>query len=398
MLPRPAHTPEGTGRLTAAGLDAVQRLEIMAGDDEPVLLFYYKPVPGNPFQALLYAACWEQGIAPVPVPDLGSLDELRELLQLTDHVVLHLHWTGPLTAGARDEDEARRRTQDLLQRLEHHRDAGGRIVWTVHNARPHDCPHPDVDLSLRRELVRLADVVHVLSEATMSATRRVGYELPPERIVSIPHPNYVTAYPRFSDHQAARADAGLHPTAHVIGAIGAIRPYKRIPALLDAFEPLLHDRGPSRPQLLVAGDGADHALRDRVDRHPGAIGIFEPLEPTRLVDLVRACDVIALPYRDVLNSGALMLALSCGRPAVAPAVGTLTDFADEPSVTLFDPCDPGDLTLALRDALASARSEGIRASALTVAERFDPEVVARRFAEAIRKLVTDVDQRAPTDS
>jgi beta-1,4-mannosyltransferase len=387
MLPRPGYTTDGSGRLTAASIRALQSLEQLHPDrDDLGILAYYKPVPRNPFQALLYSGCWTRGIAPVAVPSLDSLGDLEDVRRFAPNVTLHLHWTHPLTAAASDERSSRALADAFLERLDRHREAGGTFAWTVHNTAPHEVRHADAERHLRRGLVDRADLIHILSEATIDEARRAGFELPQEKVVHIRHPNYIGAYPTWSDRLATRSRLGLRPSAPVFGAVGAIRPYKQTEALLDAFDQLPQGPAGTRAQLLVAGAGAEEPLRDRVARHPAAIGVFEHLADATMVELIRACDVIVLPYRDVLNSGALILALSCARPVVAPAVGGLTEVADHPVITTFDPSDPPDLTRALTTALEIAGDPSVRRRALEAAESLDPDHLAGLFAGAIRRL------------
>lgn len=396
MLPRPGHS-DGSRRLTMASVQAMQTLELLhPGAPDLGVLAYHKPVPRNPYQSLLYRRCWDHGVAPVPVPSRDSLRDLTDITRMAPHVTLHLHWTSAITAGAADRDAAQRLATDYLDLVDRLRDAGGSFAWTVHNTWPHGLEHHDVELELRRGLVARADLVHVLSQATFDAARTAGYPLPPERTIHVPHPNYIGSYPARTDRVGVRSELGLDPTAPVLGAVGAIRPYKRTGMLLDAFDELLASSGQRpRPQLLVAGAGADVELRDRIELHPAAVGVLEDLDDGRLADLVRACDVMVLPYRDALNSGALVLSLSCGRPVVAPDVGGLTDLAGPPIVTPFDPNDAGDLTRALAEAIVTADDEDVRARALAVAEAFDPDALAETFAASVRRMWTG--QTAPRE-
>src|SRR5690606_10250440 len=47
-----------------------------------------------------------------------------------------------------------------------------------------------------------------------------------------------------------------------------------------------------------------------------------------VADFFAASDVVVLPFRNILNSGSLILALSFNRPVVAPAIGSLTELQE----------------------------------------------------------------------
>ncbi|MDG6250545.1 hypothetical protein, partial [Methanocalculus sp.] len=50
-----------------------------------------------------------------------------------------------------------------------------------------------------------------------------------------------------------------------------------------------------------------------------------------------AADVVILPYTDILSSGAALLALSFGKPIIAPAIGCIPQVLDNHGSILYDP-------------------------------------------------------------
>ena len=50
---------------------------------------------------------------------------------------------------------------------------------------------------------------------------------------------------------------------------------------------------------------------------------------SRLGLMLRAADLVVLPYRAIQNSGSAILALSADRPVVVPALGAMTELADQ---------------------------------------------------------------------
>ena len=70
-----------------------------------------------------------------------------------------------------------------------------------------------------------------------------------------------------------------------------------------------------------------------------------------------ASDVVAAPYLEILSSGTAMLALSFGRPMVAPRRGFLKDVITRDCGLLYDPTDPKGLESALRATLTARFDE-----------------------------------------
>ena len=68
---------------------------------------------------------------------------------------------------------------------------------------------------------------------------------------------------------------------------------------------------------------------------------------------MNACDVVVLPYRRILTSGAAVLAMSFGKPCIAPRAGCVTDILDENGAIFFDPSVSGNLERALRETVDS---------------------------------------------
>jgi len=112
-------------------------------------------------------------------------------------------------------------------------------------------------------------------------------------------------------------------------------------------------------RCLVTGAPADATLRTDIER--AAVGDprvrldLRHLKRAELATAHRAADLVALPYREILNSGSALLALSLDRPVLVPRRGALAELADtvgEAWVRCYD----GDLTPAvLAEALAWAR-------------------------------------------
>jgi glycosyltransferase involved in cell wall biosynthesis len=65
-----------------------------------------------------------------------------------------------------------------------------------------------------------------------------------------------------------------------------------------------------------------------------------------------ASDVVALPFRKILNSGSMLLAMSFGRCVVAPRAGSLPEAAYTEAYFAYDPDDPEGLAAELQRALS----------------------------------------------
>jgi glycosyltransferase involved in cell wall biosynthesis len=244
---------------------------------------------------------------------------------------LHLHWVEYLLHGRLCRRSPRLTDAAyaaLVRAIDRVRSRGGRIVWTAHNLAPHGFPSPHGEAAYRRwgpEILRRVDTVVAMSPAVARAVAAAVPETARARAVVIPHPHYRDQYRGAPDRQLARGLLGLARAGHLTCAIGLIRRYKRVPALIDSFvATALPDE-----HLLVAGPCDDPDLRAEVaraaarsDRVHLRIG---PLSDADFAAAVRAADLFVANFGEVLNSGSVFAALSLATPVLAPRQGALGD-------------------------------------------------------------------------
>ena len=159
----------------------------------------------------------------------------------------------------------------------------------------------------------------------------------------------------YGDWYAAHASGG--PDAGRLLFFGLIRPYKDVPNLVRRFagtvDPdlrLVVAGKPSSPEVETAVRTAA-AGDDRVELLLGHVPDAD------LAAAIGAAQLVALPYREMHNSGAVLLALTLGRPVLVPANAVTDAVAHEVGAWWVQRYD-GDLTAEqLTDALA--RTAGV---------------------------------------
>lgn len=347
----------------------------------------------NPFQRMLFADLARVGVTPAPVR--GLLRHLTTASRSADPGVLNVHWTTPVLRSVRDEEDARQRVSRVEDALGAFRDAGGRLVWTVHNVLPHDAQHHEAEVLLGRALAGHADVVHVLTERTVDAAAPY-YRLDPARTVCIPHASYLGMYADTVGRDEARRRLGLAADDAVLLALGRIRPYKGLDRLLDLVERLT--AADSRVRLLVAGSlgstAGSQPLARRLASTPGTVSMLRRVNDDDLQVWMRAADLAVLPYLRVLNSGAFLLAETFGLPVVGPRVGALAEREGEAHVRLFDDDDfEAVVGAAVRDLVQDPSGAApARASAAAAARARPPAAMAAAFADVVAPLFESPEQ------
>ncbi len=241
---------------------------------------------------------------------------------------------------------------------------------------------------------RLFDAVDAVVVHSDAGRRRLVEELavPKERVRVVPHGafDYLT---RLGSEAPIDPAAGDLDGRKVVLFFGLLRPYKGVDLLVEAFA-----AAPGDALLLVAGRAmmpveplrrraAELGIADRVRILPRFVS--EPEIPA----LFRRADLIALPYREIEQSGVLFTALAFGRPLLLSAVGGFVEVAERHGAArLVPPGDADALGASLADLLRDdeARAE-LAAAARAAAEG---PYSWRRAAEASEQLYGELLERA----
>lgn len=238
-----------------------------------------------------------------------------------------------------------------------------------------------------RELALLQGAArHVcISDEILREVRAAGFG--EERLLSIPNGVDLRAWAG----DPPPAALPFEPKAEVVLFLGRLAPQKRLDVLLRAVARL----APARPllRLAVCGEGP---LREDLEALCRELGIAERVAFLGVRDdvlaLHRAARVFVLPSEGEGLPNALLEALAAGTPTLATAVaGTVDVVRHEREGLLVAPNDPEALAAGLERLLGDAELRA-RLSAqgrARVAEAYDVDLAARRYAEAIEAVAAE---------
>jgi glycosyltransferase involved in cell wall biosynthesis len=351
------------------------------------VIAFYPYYSRNPYQSMLMADLPKLKVLAFPLGDPVANATPPSRAGRLDNYLLHMHWSHPILHNGKDHDEAAQRLERFKTNVLDMKARGGKLLWTVHNVFPHEPRFPDLETDLARFLVREAEAVHVLTPETPARTAD-HYPLPPEKTVVIAHSSYAGRYPDSISPAAARTRLGLGHDEHVFLAFGGVRPYTGLDGLLEAFAKAA-DADP-RLRLVIAGKPVYSAAFDDLtaacEADPRILTVFDSVPDDEVQVYFRAADTVVLAYRSILNSGALHLALTFGRPVVLPDLDSFRTFGGLPYATMFTHGDVG----SLHDALLAARDvrgRSVEEAARAAAERNHPRDMARGYADLIRRVM-----------
>lgn len=305
----------------------------------------------NPYQTLLANALQAEGVMVYfPQGYKRVLPIWRAIRQQPVAIaVLHLHWSNPYLKGS-----------DWLTRLVYSikflldilmvRLSGVRVVWTVHNRISHETRFPRLERWTQRMLTCLVDrlIVHHPSALDELVQR---YELAPARMAVIPHGHYRGAYGAAIEPVEARRALNLPQTGRLYLHLGMLRPYKGIERLLQVWQ---EQKSTLKGNILViAGKPLDEGYGQSLVRQAEAIAnvVLHSgfVESDRIPLYFSAADVVVLPFKSILTSGSLILAMSYGKPVIAPRTDTIVETLGAADWLLYDPQDEQGLLYALKE-------------------------------------------------
>jgi glycosyltransferase involved in cell wall biosynthesis len=376
---------EGVRRLTRDGMLRATNGERMLS---VVHLPYYEE---NAYQPRLMSALGQLGVRTIIGGGGGNF--LGSALFRWHADVLHFHWLHPYLLR-RGRFASIMRSSRFFLEIVVLKIAGKKVVWTAHNLTNHEGQHPRIERWATRQFCRWANAVIVhCNSAARATTEHFSLREPP---IVVPHGSYVGVYPDQFDREASRQALSLPAEATVFLFLGRIRPYKGVMELLGAFAAI--DRPDAR--LVIAGQ-PDESLtesdRTRLATAPNVDFMPGYVPDDRIGEFMCAADVVVFPYRDVLTSGAVLLAMSFGKACIAPRLGCIPETFGGDGGILYDASEPAALTEALAEALR--RSDELCAMGernRRLAEQSDWNTTAALTLDVYRKVLGQTANGTPT--
>ena len=264
--------------------------------------------------------------------------------------VLHIHFYQLFYADRNGKVKPSRVLKFLIN-LIYSRILGYRVVYTVHNLEPTYWLEPKwLDQLGHATLIHLADrlIVHCQEVKRIIANKYNRKQV----VFVMPHPNYIDYYQNYIIKEKAREKLALTEKGlFVFTFLGGIRPNKGIENLIRAFRKLKNtnyhlmiagavNKPASYAQYLQALAGVDK----RISFH------FKWIADDEIQVYLNATDIVVLPFTKIFVSGSATLALSFGRPVIAPRMGCLPDIIEPDAGWLYAPGDVDSLSRNMQEA------------------------------------------------
>ncbi len=310
-------------------------LSFLGGDKTPLLNtrnIAYCPdwSTANPYQKLLYNAIeikFNVKAFPVDIKEVeDSPNEFSAKYQY-----LHLHWVHGWLDYKDNE-----RVDIVLMTLSQIKSMGVKIIWTVHNLFMHDLGGSKEELEVRKKIAALSDYILIHSNHAKKLISEIyNININDARLIVLKHGHYSNYYGEFREVNRSRKITKIPNAGLVVGCIGEIRPYKGV---VEFVEELFQDVGEQlNYTMLVAGACKDDASRNRLNnvakKNKNLILKLDRVADNDIRNYICACDIIAIPYKKYLTSGAAILALTYKKPVVY-SDGSLSETVNRSSGSL----------------------------------------------------------------
>ncbi len=369
---------DGMDALTAAGFSG----------SAAKLLAFFPHASRNPYQRMLYARGFDHGFACFPLKAIDDVEGLPADLKL----VLHYHWLHRVFDDTSGSRTAKKAADHFLDKLKRQKDAGHKILWTVHNILSHAALFPDEEQALRAGVAEIADVIHIMNPETRDLCRRF-YSINEAKVLSVPHPSYKGVYGDYLCARQARFNLNLNPDDKVFLLFGSLGPHKGTRQFLAAFD-RLQMRLEGKGRVLIAGTPGKATFMEEIlalTSGRSDMRLFQAhVDDQAVQTFFKAADVAVCPYPIGLNSGVMATAATFGKPSVVPDMMARSLPGTEAGVFSFVPGIMDSCLDACLAALDKAADPSVSEGLHDWASANNPAALSDRFFTALAGRLQDL--------
>lgn len=206
---------------------------------------------------------------------------------------------------------------------------GAKIVWTMHNKKPHASEKSNLIEYFYSYFVKKCDLIVVHCSESISILKNdMNYH---GKTIFIPHGSYCSSMEKITNDNMEKLRF-LY--------FGAVSRYKNIPILVKAYEQVIKNF--PNVKLSICGKCRDEKLdleiKNACDKNVGINYNNKFLTDDELSKELEKCCAVILPYdkQSMLNSGSAIMAFSKGRSIIISEFGYIKDIKNRKFVNSYD--------------------------------------------------------------
>jgi beta-1,4-mannosyltransferase len=308
----------------------------------------YKNKNSNPYNYLLYSGIEEFNISVREFSFMSCLS-LR-------YDVIHIHWP-EIYLNSNYLIKNLFYSVALLLSLFTAKVFSKKIIWTAHNLKPHHIKYKLLNILFWKCYLRLVSGVVSLSESNEKLLFNELKELHDLPAVHIHHGLYKGFYPDDTTSEEARNRLSLDKHSSVSLFIGQVKRYKNVEVLINLFS---HSPHLKESILIIAGqfesEAYFHEINTMAQSNKNIIIHNKFIPDTELQYYFRAADLCIFPFKDIFNSGSVLLSVSFDTPVLVPHSPNFEEYSllvnNGLISTYTDQIKPEDIVAMLNDSSA----------------------------------------------
>lgn len=276
----------------------------------------FKNKKSNPYNYLLYS-----GIEGVDVSEFSFSKALK-----LDYDLIHIHWP-EWYLNSNYYVKALFYSVMLLFCLGSAKLAGRKIVWTVHNLKPHDIKYKWLNDTYWKLFIKLVDGTISLSSANQQIVEKnFSFKKSLKKGV-VYHGLYTGIYENNISKEDAKKLFGIDSNTKTCLFLGQVKKYKNVDELVRVFN---SSSALSSYVLLIAGkfESEEHYQEVMSARNENKnILIFNRFIPDdEMQNFFNASDLSILPFKRIFNSGSALLSVTFNTPVLLPESNNFLEY------------------------------------------------------------------------
>jgi beta-1,4-mannosyltransferase len=350
-------------------------IPVNISDSSAKLAFIPDWSQSNPYQKLLYQEIEASGVTCFGMPG-DDFTFAWIIKNKNNYKFIHLHWLHGINS-ARLKCSTWVNILIIILKVILARAAGYTVLWTVHNIVAHETSNIKLEIFTRKILARVVNHVIVHCEYARSEVLKL-WGIDGRKVSAIPLGSYIGHYANDVSRSHAREKLNIGDHEFTFLFFGLLRNYKGVKELLFSYSELKKSKHDI--QLIIAGDPIDEIIKKEIEDLSAGDGISLHLRYINDNDVqlfFNACDVVVLPFLNILTSSSAVLALSFGRPVIAPAKGCIPELLNETNGFLYR--NQNELTAAMANAATCQYLPEMSINALERAKELQWDVIVADY-------------------
>lgn len=310
----------------------VKKSSFMLDGKNKGILFFPDWSKFNPYQKLFYGTLNRKYNIRIKgyLPEFFNAEVINS--NKDEYKFIHLQWLHSLMDISIDTG-----ADEILKNIKYAKTLGYKFIYTAHNIISHDSPYLERELEFRKKITNEFDYILVHGEfAKKKIINDIGVDT--SKVYIIEHGVYKNYYLNEVSKKDARKYFKLTDDNFVFLFIGNIKGYKGVEPLLKSFKEV--SKKYAEAKLIIAGKVIDKDSKlviEEAVRINNNI-IYKPgfVEEEDIQTYFNASDIMILPYKKILTSGASLLGISFDKPIIAPNTGLIPELISSKQGYLFD--------------------------------------------------------------